>query len=36
MSQLALFGGTKAVTKDPEDIFDWPIVTEEDEKAVAD
>jgi len=30
---LALFGGPKAVTKDPGDIFTWPIVTDEDEEA---
>lgn len=34
MSKLALFGGPKAVTKDPCDLFTWPIVTEEDEAAV--
>ena len=31
--KLALFGGPKAVTKDPEDIFTWPIITKEDEDA---
>jgi dTDP-4-amino-4,6-dideoxygalactose transaminase len=31
---LALLGGTKSVTKDPGDIFHWPIVTKEDEDAV--
>jgi len=31
--KLALFGGPKAVTKDPGDIFTWPIVTDEDEDA---
>ncbi len=31
---LALLGGPKAVTADPGDIFAWPIVTEEDERAV--
>ena len=30
----ALLGGPKAVTRDPGDMFDWPIVTEEDEQAV--
>ena len=35
-SALALFGGPKAVTCDPGDIFKWPIVTEEDEAAVLD
>jgi len=30
----ALFGGPKAVTRDPADAFAWPIVTEEDERAV--
>ncbi len=34
MSELALFGGPKAVDKDPADLFTWPIVTEEDEQAV--
>lgn len=33
MSELALFGGPKAVTKDPGDIFAWPIITKEDEEA---
>ena len=33
-SPLAIQGGPKAVTKDPGDIFRWPIVTEEDEQAV--
>ena len=32
--KLALFGGPKAVTKDPGDIFTWPIITEEHEQAV--
>ena len=32
--KLALFGGPKAVQVDPGDIFDWPIVTAEDEQAV--
>ena len=32
-SQLALFGGPPAVTSDPGDIFDWPIITREDEDA---
>lgn len=36
MSELALFGGPKAVTKDPADIFTWPIITDEDEQAVLD
>ena len=35
-SQLALLGGPKAVHSDLRDIFTWPIVTEEDEKAVLD
>ena len=34
--QLAIFGGPKAVTKDPGDIFTWPITTKEDEEAVLD
>ena len=33
MSELALFGGPKAVTLDPKGIFDWPIITKEDEDA---
>ena len=33
---LALYGGPKAVQCDPEDIFDWPIVTQEDRDAVMD
>ncbi len=32
-SKLALFGGPKAVQVDEEDIFDWPIITKEDEEA---
>ena len=35
-SPLALLGGTPAVQPDNEDIFHWPIVTEEDEAAVLD
>jgi len=35
-SQLALHGGPKAVQTDPGDIFDWPIITPEDEAAVMD
>jgi perosamine synthetase len=34
--KLALQGGSLAVASDPGDIFDWPIVTEEDEAAVLD
>ncbi|MFP4027384.1 MAG: DegT/DnrJ/EryC1/StrS family aminotransferase [Candidatus Brocadiia bacterium] len=34
--ELALFGGPKAVDIDPEDIFTWPIVTDEDREAVLD
>jgi len=34
MSKLAIFGGDKAITKDPGDMFKWPIVTEEDEQAI--
>ncbi|MFO7636771.1 MAG: DegT/DnrJ/EryC1/StrS family aminotransferase [Clostridia bacterium] len=36
MSQLALFGGKPAVTRDPGDLFKWPIVTQEDEQAILD
>jgi perosamine synthetase len=32
----ALLGGTKAVTRDPGDMFTWPIITEADETAVLD
>jgi len=35
-SVLALCGGPKAITLDPGDMFKWPIVTKEDEKAVLD
>jgi perosamine synthetase len=35
-SKLALLGGPKAVTRDPGDLFTWPIVTPEDEQAVLD
>ncbi len=34
MSELAILGGTKAVTCEPGDLFQWPVVTPEDEKAV--
>lgn len=34
MSKLALFGGEKAVTREPGDLFTWPIITQEDEEAV--
>ncbi len=33
-SELAIFGGTRSVQAEPGDIFDWPIVTKEDEDAV--
>jgi len=33
-SELALLGGKPAVTMDAGDLFAWPIVTEEDERAV--
>jgi dTDP-4-amino-4,6-dideoxygalactose transaminase len=33
---LALYGGPKAVQADPGDLFDWPIVTQEDRDAVMD
>lgn len=35
-SSLALLGGTKAVTRDPKDMFTWPIITREDERAALD
>jgi len=35
-SKLALLGGSKAIQKDPGDMFKWPIVTKEDEEAVLD
>jgi perosamine synthetase len=35
-AKLALLGGPRAITKDPGDIFDWPIITVEDEQAVLD
>ena len=31
---LAINGGPKAVTRDPGDLFTWPIITAEDEAAV--
>ncbi len=34
MSTVALLGGTKAVVDTPREIFQWPIITEEDEQAV--
>lgn len=36
VKKLAILGGPKAVTKNPGDIFKWPIVTREDEDAVLD
>ena len=36
MTDLALLGGPKAVTRDAGDIFQWPVVTREDEEAVLD
>ncbi len=33
-SKLALFGGPKAVTRPPNDMYTWPIITNEDEEAV--
>ncbi|HHV59622.1 MAG TPA: DegT/DnrJ/EryC1/StrS family aminotransferase [Clostridiaceae bacterium] len=33
-SKLAIFGGPKAIQSDPGNIFDWPIITKEDEEAV--
>src|SRR5436190_24028793 len=35
-SKLALLGGPKTVAEANEDLFRWPIVTEEDERAVLD
>ncbi len=35
-SQLALFGGPKAVRSKPRDLFTWPIITNEDRRAVLD
>ncbi len=35
-TRLALLGGPKAITRDAGDIFDWPIITREDEEAVLD
>ena len=35
-SRLALLGGPPAVTCEPGDLFDWPIITEQDEQAVLD
>ena len=32
--KLAILGGPKAVTMDPGDLFDWPIITKTDEEAV--
>jgi perosamine synthetase len=34
MSALALFGGSPTVREEPRNLFLWPIVTEEDEKAI--
>ena len=34
MERLALFGGPKAVKNPQGDVFTWPIITEEDERAV--
>ena len=32
--QLALLGGSSTIAKEPTEIFKWPIITEEDERAV--
>jgi len=34
MTELAIHGGPGAITRDPGDMFHWPIVTREDEEAV--
>ena len=34
MEPLALFGGEKAIADIPEELFKWPIVTQEDEDAL--
>jgi len=34
VAELAIKGGPKAVQTDPEDIFTWPIITDEEEQAV--
>jgi len=34
--ELAINGGPKAITSEPDDVFDWPIITPEDEAAVLD
>ena len=36
MSELAVLGGPRAITREPGDLFSWPIVTREDEEAVLD
>jgi dTDP-4-amino-4,6-dideoxygalactose transaminase len=36
MTELAIFGGTRAIGCAPGDLFRWPIVTGEDEEAVLD
>lgn len=35
-ASLALLGGPKAIKSDMKDVFTWPIITKEDEKAVLD
>ena len=35
-SKLAVLGGPKSITREPGRLFDWPIVTREDEEAVLD
>jgi len=35
-NKLAVFGGAKAVTTEPGDLFTWPIITAEDEEAALD
>jgi perosamine synthetase len=34
--ELALLGGPRAITRDPGDLFTWPIITRDDEEAVLD
>ena len=36
MEKLALLGGTPVITKEPKELFAWPILTEEDKEAAMD
>lgn len=36
VGELAINGSPKALTADPHDVFDWPVIIEQNEAAVLD